>query len=383
MVGLMKYLKVFHRDILTVRSHQWKYYVEPYTTCPFKCTYCLYWQSSAYIRNSRPPGDLRSAFNEDLAAMSKKQIVYIGATIDPYQAQEKTIHATRQILYSLIDHDIPIVILTKSPLILRDLDLLQEFHKQHSLLVQFTLLTTNQGKVQVLERGAPSAKERLDAASRLASCGIPVHFHLSPVIPGLYDTGELDATVRAIADNGGQCIYSNILGMRYRNTGVFFKSMEMLNPEAVRRIRSQYKKNGDSRKNVYSPSLDFIYTEMSTLRDVCCRNRIDFICEFMPGLNVFEPSRFENGIFRFGLPAVYQMAQLFDGSSMNWEHFSNRILERFSAVDDEYICLLNAFWDSGQLFDNTAIGTEIVDGKRIYFRTKQMNSERGAVLSWD
>jgi DNA repair photolyase len=381
----MKYLKVFHRDILTVRSHQWKYYVEPYTACPFKCTYCLYWQSGANVTNPRPPGDLLPAVNADIATMSKKQIVYIGATIDPYQDLEKTVHSTRQILRTLAEHEIPVVILTKSPLILRDLDLLQEFNKWHSLLVQFTLLTTNQSKVQVLERGAPSAEERLNAASKLASCGIPIHFHLSPVIPGLYETGELDATVRAIADHGGQCVYSNILGMRYRNTGVFFESMEKLKPGAAERIRSEYKRNGETNKNVYSPSLDFIRAEMSVLRDVCCRNKIDFICEFMPGLDAYEPSRFERGIFQFGLPAVYQMMRLFDGSSerMDWRCFSRKIMKQFNAIDNEYLGLLSAFWDNGQLFDNTIIGNEIVDGKRVYFRTKQMHSARGKVLSWD
>jgi DNA repair photolyase len=380
-----KYLKIFHRDILTVRSHQWKYYVEPYSSCAFRCTYCLYWQSSANVKCLHPQKDLLPSVAVEIAKMQRKQIVYLGATIDPYQELEESACSTRQILCKLVEKDLPVVILTKSPLILRDLDLLQEIHKRHQLLVQFTLLTTNPDKVRVLEQAAPSAEERLKAASALAHSGIQVHFHLSPVIPGLYETNELHATVRAIADHGGQCIYSNILGMRYRNTGVFFQSMKKLNPEAAARIRSEYKRDGRPDKNVYSPSFDFIYIEMSRLRDICFRNHIDFICEFIPGLDEYDSSRFEKGIFLFGLPAVYQMVPLFGASSerMDWSSFSEKLRNRFEALDDEYLSLLKYYWDDGQLFDNTRIGTEIVEGRRLYFRTSRINSAKGIVLSWD
>jgi DNA repair photolyase len=381
----MKQLKIFHRDILTVRSHQWKYYVEPYSGCAFRCTYCLYWQSAANVKCRRPQKDLLPSVAAELGTMRRKQIIYLGATVDPYQDLEKSACSTRQILCMLIERNLPVVILTKSPLILRDLDLLQEIRRRHQLLVQFTLLTTNPDKASVLEQAAPSAAERLKAASMLAHSGIPVHFHLSPVIPGLYEADEFNSTVRAIADNGGQCIYSNILGMRYRNTSVFFKSMAKLNPEAAARIRSVYKQNGHPDKNVYSPGYDFIYTEMSRLRDVCRRNHIDFICEFIPGLDEHDPANFEKGIFRFGLPTVYQMIPLFGALSerMDWSAFSDKLRRHFQSLDDEYLSLLKGFWDDGQLFDNTRIGTEIVKGRRFCFRTPHMNSAKGTILSWD
>jgi len=381
----MKYLKTFHRDILTVRSHQWKYYVEPYPACAFKCTYCLYWQSSANVQCLQPQEDLLPTLESELKQMRSKQIIYIGATIDPYQDLEKSAHVTRRILCQLVEKDLPVVILTKSPLILRDMDLLQEIHKRRQLLVQFTLLTINPEKVCILEQAAPSAAERLKAASTLAKSGIQVHFHLSPVIPGLYEADEFNATVRAIADHGGRCIYSNILGMRYRNTRVFFRSMEKLNPEAAARIRSEYKRDGHPDKNVYSPGFDFIYSEMARLRDICCRNRVDFICEFIPGLDAFDATNFEKGIFRFGLPAVYQMVPLFGTSPkrLDWRAFRDKLKNCFQSLDDDYLSLLREFWDDGQLFENTRIGTEIINGRRHYFRTPQMNSAKGTILSWD
>ena len=181
----MEHLKLFHRDVLTVRSHQWKYYVEPYSGCAFQCTYCLYWESPAFVQRLHPPADLLNGLDRDLAAMRKKQIIYIGATIDPYQMLEKKVRATRQVLERLVERELPVVILTKSPLILRDLDLLLALNRKGLVLVQFTVLTTDEAKARVIERAAPSPAERLDAAAELTAAGIPVHFHLSPVIPGL------------------------------------------------------------------------------------------------------------------------------------------------------------------------------------------------------
>ena len=143
----MRYLKLFHRDVLTVRSHQWKYYVEPYSGCALQCTYCLYWDSPAFVQRLQPPDDLLEAVDRDLAAMPRKQIIYIGATIDPYQMLEKKRQATRRLLERLVEREMPVVILTKSTLILRDLDLLIALNRKGLVMVQFTVLTTDSAVV--------------------------------------------------------------------------------------------------------------------------------------------------------------------------------------------------------------------------------------------
>ncbi len=381
----MEQLKLFHRDVLTMRSHQWKYYVEPYSGCALQCTYCLYWESQAFVEHLQPPQDLLQGVERDLAAMPSRQIVYIGSTIDPYQMLERKVRATRQILERLVRRELPVVILTKSPLILRDLDLLLELNRRGLVLVQFTILTTNQAKARVIERGAPAVADRLRAASELTDAGIPVHFHLSPVIPGLYDDGELHATIRAIAEHGGQCIYSNILGMRHLNTKVWFDSVEKLPPGVAGRTRSAYTRTGDPGKNVYSPDIDLIHVEMSRVRGVCRDNHIDFICEFIPGLDVFDPARFEQGIFRYGLPTVYQMARIFEAPPARkyWAGFSEALRCHFQAVDDEYLGLVKEFWDDGQLFENTMIGSDVVNGQRVYFQTDRLQLASDSVLAWD
>ena len=93
---------------------------------------CLYWTSPAFVEHLHPPEDLLRGVESELAAMAKKQIIYIGATIDPYQMLEKKVRATRQILEHLVQRQLPVVLLTKSPLILRDLDLLLELNPKVS-----------------------------------------------------------------------------------------------------------------------------------------------------------------------------------------------------------------------------------------------------------
>lgn len=381
----MRHLKLFHRDVLTLRSHQWKYYVEPYSGCALQCTYCLYWESPAFVERLNPPADLLQGIELDLAAMLRKQIVYIGATIDPYQALEKKLLTTRQILERLLEHELPVVILTKSPLILRDMDLLLELNRRGLALVQFTVLTTDEAKARAIERAAPSVAQRLEAAATLSAAGIPVHFHLSPVIPGLYSVGELNDTVRAIADHGGRCIYSNILGMRHLNTGVWLDSLKKLPLAVAEGTRACYVDEGDSAKNVFSPKTAVIYDEMSRLRDICLHNGVDFICEFIPGLNAFDASRFEEGIFRYGLPTVYQMFQLFDGQSgrQRWAPFAAALRDRYAAVDDEYLAVLKEFWDNGQLFENTTITSDVTEGERMYVRIGRLQLATESVLAWD
>ncbi len=376
---------MFHQDVLTIRSHQWKYYVEPYSGCTMRCTYCLHWRSPAYLESIQPAPDLLDGLDGNLAAMRKKQIVYVGYNVDPYQSTEQGSRATRQILERIALRDLPVVILTKSPLILRDMDLLLDLSRRGLVLAQFTVLTTNQEKARIIERGAPAVAARLKAASNLAAAGIPVHFHLSPVIPGFYDDGELSDTVRAIAEHGGQCIYSNILGMRHLNTKVWLESVEKLQLRDAEKTRSAYARPGDPAKKVYSPDIGLIFEEMSRLSGICTDNHIDFICEFIPGLDAFDSSRFETGIFRFGLPAVYQMVRAFETppTRKNWNGFVAYLRARFEALDDEYLGLVKEFWDNGQLFENTTIAGEAVNGGREYFPAGRLRLANDSVLAWD
>ena len=138
--------------------------------------------------------------------------------------------------------------------------------------------------------------------------------------------------------------------------------------------------------NVYSPDAAGIYEEMSRVQQVCRDRGVDFICEFIPGLDSFDPARFQEGIFRYGLPAVYQMSPLVASAPghTDWATFSAALRQKFEAIDDEYLDLVHQLWESGELFENTTItAAEASNGPRSYVRTDRLHLAREAVLSWD
>ena len=123
---------------------------------------------------------------------------------------------------------------------------------------------------------------------------------------------------------------------------------------------------------------------MSGLRDKCEQSKIDFICEFMPDLDLFDPRRFEEGMFRHGLPTVYQMTRMFDDLQAEcWASFLAKLEARFPALDEEYRELLKGFWEDGQLFENTRIGGKLIDGQRIYRKVSDPIYAHDSIMAWD
>jgi DNA repair photolyase len=85
----MKILKPFLTDILTLRSHQWKYFIDPYNGCTHRCLYCIYGGTASFFKRVEASKNFLNLLEEDLNSLTKKQIIYVGATSDIYQPIEK------------------------------------------------------------------------------------------------------------------------------------------------------------------------------------------------------------------------------------------------------------------------------------------------------
>lgn len=382
---MVEALKPFQRDILTLRSHQWKYIVDSYAGCSYRCQYCLYGSSENFFKNSQPLPNIVDRVRLDLDSLgSNKPIIYLGATADAYQPRERGDSITRQLMELFVDKEMPVMILTKSPLILRDIDLLQELNKNGKILVQLTILTTNATKSRILEKGTPDPAIRLDTAKKLTEAGIPVHMHVSPFIPDLYENNELENTVSAIKANGGRCIYSNIMGIRYSYKEPLIQAFRKIDPELERKIADTYPHKSDG-EGVYSPYSDSMITGMARFREICINEQINFVCETIPQFTSIDPKEFRIGIFRFGAPAVYQMMQFWTdkgNSPVDWKTFKNHYLSRFPAVDEDYLKLVKDLWDTGELFENTVICPETHEGMVRYWKGSVLNIDHTKVVSW-
>jgi DNA repair photolyase len=169
------------------------YCLNPYAGCSHGCRYCYACFMRRFLGTSDPWGtfvQVKTNFPERLAAQLRRcrqGRVMLSSVTDPYQPLEETYRLTRSCLRLLKERDLPVSILTKSDLIIRDIDLLREMR---DVTVGFTITTADDGIAAVIEPGAPSPSRRFDALSALSSEGIRTWVFIAPVIPGISDAEE-------------------------------------------------------------------------------------------------------------------------------------------------------------------------------------------------
>ncbi len=163
-----------------------KYSLNPYTGCGHRCLYCY---ATSFIKNfyrPRPKKDFLKIVERELKKLLENSLISLSNSSDPYQPLESTYKYTRNFLEFLAEKNYRILIITKSDLILRDLDLLKNLRCAVSITITSKTLTSK------LEPGAPSYERRINAIKSLYKSNIPVSVRLDPVIPGLNEKEILE-----------------------------------------------------------------------------------------------------------------------------------------------------------------------------------------------
>lgn len=184
---LPKVTEVFARGILN-RSKIFDYCVNPYTGCALACVYCyarLF--MGRYSGHKEPWGafvDVKVNAPEVLRRQlrrAQRGTVWLSSVCDPYQPAEATYCLTRQCLKELLARQFPVNVQTKSDLVLRDMDLLQEFEEGE---VGFTIATGDERMAALFEPFASPIKNRLAALAKLHARGIRTFAFVGPLLPG-------------------------------------------------------------------------------------------------------------------------------------------------------------------------------------------------------
>ena len=204
--------------------------INPYRGCEHGCVYCYSRPTHAYINLSAGLDFETKLFHKTNAAellereLSKRNyhpdVIHIGASTDPYQPIEREHRITRGILEVLWRFRHPITIITKSHLVLRDLDLLQDMAKEHLCQVMISLTTLDDDLKRGLEPRAPSPSARLKAIAGLAAAGVPVGVLAAPMIPALNDH-ELEKILEAAAAAGAALAGYVLLRLPYEVKELF------------------------------------------------------------------------------------------------------------------------------------------------------------------
>lgn len=185
--------------------------INAYRGCEHGCIYCYARPSHAYLGLS--PGldfETKLTAKPDAALLLKKELaaknyqcspISLGANTDPYQPIERDYQITRQILQVLNETRHPCHIVTKSAMVERDVDILQQLASQDLVRVHLSITTLDPALSRVMEPRASAPKRRLQTIETLRAAGIPVTVLIAPVIPVLTDA-ELEDIVKAVVGAG-------------------------------------------------------------------------------------------------------------------------------------------------------------------------------------
>jgi DNA repair photolyase len=198
-----------------------KYSFSPYMACQHACKYCdgraeKYYVEGDYERDIVIRSNLPELLEKELPKLREKGTITIGSGIsDPYQPveiEEKLLQKSLKIL-SKFDHSV--TILTKSSLVMRDIDLLQEINNKNGVLIMISLTTLNDNIREIFEPQASTVKERLDALSALKEAGIATGVLAMPFLPFITDSEpELRKLFRRLKEIGIDFIMPGFLTLR-------------------------------------------------------------------------------------------------------------------------------------------------------------------------
>jgi DNA repair photolyase len=226
--------------------------INPYRGCEFGCRYCyarythefmelrdgMEFEQKIYVKQQAA-----ELLRHDLKKVKRGESIALGSATDPYQPAERRYQVTRGILEEFSRHrGLELGIITKSDLIVRDVDLLRAIKRENRLSIHITITTLDTELARILEPRAPRPDLRMAAVEQLNDAGITVGVNCSPVLPGITDSpANLEAVVSAAAAAGARNLFAGPLFLKPCSSAVFLPFLEQHFPALVASYRERYK----------------------------------------------------------------------------------------------------------------------------------------------
>jgi len=229
--------------------------LNPYMGCAHRCAFCYV---RGFERRADRPSDNRygtsvrakvnvvEVLSAELARRSwRRETVAIGAATDPYQPAEGRYRLTRGCLQALASARTPFSLITRGPLVVRDVDVLVDASRRAEVHVSVSIATLDESLSSRLEPGVAPPRQRLRAIRTLTDAGIAAGVALAPVLPGLTDAPrDMAAVLGAAREAGATHAWSNILNLRPGTREHFLAVLEREWPEALERYRRLFPAGG-------------------------------------------------------------------------------------------------------------------------------------------
>lgn len=229
------------------------YVINPYTGCAFGCTYCYAsfmgryvgkqnddWGYFVYVKSNAP-----ELLQQDLKTLKNKgeeKSIFFSSVTDPYQGMEAKYELTRKCLQILLDYGFKgqVSILTKSHMVLRDIDLFKQFK---NIEVGFTITSTDDKISRYFEKAAPNVSQRLDAMKQLNEQGIKTYAFVGPLLPHFVAEPQiLEKVFKAIKVAGTNELYVEHINLSNYILERFRKEMPDLDKDVMEKFYSSKSK---------------------------------------------------------------------------------------------------------------------------------------------
>ena len=226
--------------------------INPYRGCEFACKYCYARYTHEFMEmrdgiqfEQKIYAKLHAAdlLRQELRRVKRGEDIAIGTATDPYQPIERKLEITRVILEEFARHSgLVLGIVTKSAMVVRDIDLLREIARRNKISVSFTVTTVDVNLARILEPRAPRPDLRLEALKTLREAGVRAGVICAPVLPGITDAPrQLEAVVKAAAAAQAVHIYANPLFLKPCSATVFLPFLHEHFPKLVADYEKRFK----------------------------------------------------------------------------------------------------------------------------------------------
>jgi DNA repair photolyase len=232
--------------------------INPYRGCEHGCIYC-------YARPSHAYGGMSSGIDFETKIFAKKdaarllekelskpsyrcRLIVIGGNTDGYQPSEKHLRITRSLLEVLAAFNHPVAIITKSMLVLRDLDILAPMAEKGLAAVRLSVTTLDPELAKTMEPRASSPRRRLQAIRGLKEAGVPVGVMSAPMIPFLNDA-EMEGILEAAAEAGATAAGYTLVRLPHEIKDLFREWLETHAPGKAKHVLSHIRESRDGKLN--------------------------------------------------------------------------------------------------------------------------------------
>jgi DNA repair photolyase len=247
-----RYQEIRCRSALNrVEGMPFSWTLNPYRGCTHACHYCFArrYQTQLELGSGDEFSSLifvKTNFVEVLRQELDhprwtRELAALGTATDPYQPIEGHYKLSRRTLEALVAGRTPVGLITKGPMVVRDIDVLQQLTRAADATVYVSVPTTDEEAWRTLEPGTAHPMQRLRAVKALSDAGITVGVLMSPLVPGFSTApAKMERTVKAIADHGARFVGANVLFLDGGTRDHFMRFLETEFPAMVDQYERLY-----------------------------------------------------------------------------------------------------------------------------------------------